>query len=339
MSEQKPGPEDLLGGYATGTLSTEERKRLFEAALKDQALFNALAEDEVLRQLLEDAKVRKRLLSALPDPKRRVVPLWRRPAVLGAAAGLLMVMATVVQLRKYPRSAVPGRVPLKGDATSLSPSATPGALAKPQIAAPPVAPASPKVAAKASELMTQADLKVAPVAAGMAPPPPAPSVAMAEEAPKPLAAPTLNALKEREVVGAEAKAGAGASPSVAMGSVAKDEAMEGVKAKKSTRAAEAPAGPPLRACHVEKLEGGRYRILVIRSQGTHLYVVERRGPANLWLLPIQEIQRADGTLESRLEFEAAPGEAVDVYALNRAVAKPPTLGEEPSGQWKRVTLP
>ena len=31
--------EKLLGGYATGTLTGEERQALFEAALTDQALF------------------------------------------------------------------------------------------------------------------------------------------------------------------------------------------------------------------------------------------------------------------------------------------------------------
>ena len=39
--------EKLLGGYATDTLTEEERKELFAAALRDQSLFNALAEGEV----------------------------------------------------------------------------------------------------------------------------------------------------------------------------------------------------------------------------------------------------------------------------------------------------
>ncbi len=34
--------EKLLGGYATGTLTGEEREALMQAALHDQALFDAL---------------------------------------------------------------------------------------------------------------------------------------------------------------------------------------------------------------------------------------------------------------------------------------------------------
>ena len=50
-------PEDirkLLGGYATGTLTAEERQALFEAALDDQALFDALAKEQPLRDLLDE---------------------------------------------------------------------------------------------------------------------------------------------------------------------------------------------------------------------------------------------------------------------------------------------
>jgi len=50
-------PEDikkLLGGYATDTLTTEERQALFAAALEDQELFDALAREQSLRDLLRD---------------------------------------------------------------------------------------------------------------------------------------------------------------------------------------------------------------------------------------------------------------------------------------------
>ena len=42
-------PEDikkLLGGYATGTLTTEEQQALFAAALEDQELFDSLAREQ-----------------------------------------------------------------------------------------------------------------------------------------------------------------------------------------------------------------------------------------------------------------------------------------------------
>jgi hypothetical protein len=54
----------LLGGYATGNLTAEERQRLFHAALADPAVFEALAGEEELRELLEDSGARARLLDA-----------------------------------------------------------------------------------------------------------------------------------------------------------------------------------------------------------------------------------------------------------------------------------
>ena len=41
----------LLGGYATGTLTDQEKKLLFEAALEDQELFDAMAAEDSLREL------------------------------------------------------------------------------------------------------------------------------------------------------------------------------------------------------------------------------------------------------------------------------------------------
>ncbi len=55
--------EKLLGGYATGTLTTVERKALFDAALNNQALFDALADEEALRELLADPASRAEMLA------------------------------------------------------------------------------------------------------------------------------------------------------------------------------------------------------------------------------------------------------------------------------------
>jgi len=55
----------LLGGYATGTLTDEERNLLFSAALEDQELFNALADEEALRELLAEPATRQVLLEEL----------------------------------------------------------------------------------------------------------------------------------------------------------------------------------------------------------------------------------------------------------------------------------
>ncbi|GJL69572.1 MAG: hypothetical protein NPIRA06_22070 [Nitrospirales bacterium] len=58
--------EHLLGGYATNTLTDEEKRQLFKAALNDQALFDALADEEALKAMLADPEARQRVLASLP---------------------------------------------------------------------------------------------------------------------------------------------------------------------------------------------------------------------------------------------------------------------------------
>ena len=94
-------PEDikkLLGGYATGTLTTEEQQALFAAALEDQELFDALAREQSLRDLLRDPAARAELLSALEAPATRPVGFWqwlRRPVVVGLATAGVAAIAIV----------------------------------------------------------------------------------------------------------------------------------------------------------------------------------------------------------------------------------------------------
>jgi hypothetical protein len=102
----------LLGGYATGTLTAEERQALFEAALEDQELFDALAKEQALRELLEDPAARAHLLAALDDgplpwpvgqalppanwPRRFERWLWGHAMGLAAVACFLTVGGYVV---------------------------------------------------------------------------------------------------------------------------------------------------------------------------------------------------------------------------------------------------
>lgn len=92
----------LLGGFAAGTLTSEEREALFRVALEDQALFDALADEEALRELLADPVARARLLGDLAEAPRdfwsRFAGWLRKPATLalaGTAAALLLVVGTV----------------------------------------------------------------------------------------------------------------------------------------------------------------------------------------------------------------------------------------------------
>ena len=87
-------PDDarkLIGGYATGNLSDEERKALFDAALIDQDLFDSLVKEQALKGVLDEPSSRKYLLDQL-QPRRRFfgsLSAWR-----WAAAGSL-ALATV----------------------------------------------------------------------------------------------------------------------------------------------------------------------------------------------------------------------------------------------------
>ena len=89
----------LLGGYATGTLTEEERRILFEAALTDQSLFDELADEEPLRAYLQDPAFRRQLSETLEPEKRGwfTMPAFRLSAFLGlaatVAAGLLVFVA------------------------------------------------------------------------------------------------------------------------------------------------------------------------------------------------------------------------------------------------------
>jgi hypothetical protein len=57
--------EKLLGGYAAGSLSEEERGALLRASLEDQQLFDVLADEEAMRDALADPVFRGRMRALL----------------------------------------------------------------------------------------------------------------------------------------------------------------------------------------------------------------------------------------------------------------------------------
>ena len=86
--------QKLLGGYATGTLTPEERQALVEAALEDQEVFDALAREQSLRDLLRDPATKAQLLAALDDAPAN----WRQRSarwIWGHAVGLAAVACFV----------------------------------------------------------------------------------------------------------------------------------------------------------------------------------------------------------------------------------------------------
>lgn len=95
--------QKLLGGYATGTLTPEEQRALFEAALTDQELFDALAREEALRDVLSDGAARAYLLAAMnsaPSPWYRA---WWRPMVVMAAALVVVIGVAVWERSREPK--------------------------------------------------------------------------------------------------------------------------------------------------------------------------------------------------------------------------------------------
>jgi len=89
--------EQILGGYATDTLTEEEKRQLFEAALHEQTLFDALADEEALKALLADPEVRQRIVASLQATENLQVSSspqgwWKgwfsRPSSLAWAGGM-----------------------------------------------------------------------------------------------------------------------------------------------------------------------------------------------------------------------------------------------------------
>lgn len=89
--------QKLLGGYATGSLTEEQRKLLFEAALEDQDLFDDLAREHDLKLILDEPGAKTRLIAALAPARPRFSPLWLWTA--SAAAIACAVLAGWILLR------------------------------------------------------------------------------------------------------------------------------------------------------------------------------------------------------------------------------------------------
>ena len=91
-------PKELLAGYATDTLTEEERRELLRAALDDQELFDALVEEDGLRDLLQDPAARQELLAVLEQPTawERVRAWFEREATLLDLAAIAAVAVAAI---------------------------------------------------------------------------------------------------------------------------------------------------------------------------------------------------------------------------------------------------
>jgi len=173
--------QKLLGGYATGTLTPEERQALFEAALTDQQLFDALAREEALRDVLSDPSARAHLLAAINDAPAPWYRQWWRPMVVVAAAVIVVVGVAVWEHQRGPKPLTVAKVELpRFQPPAPTPNPAPTLLPPPEVrraapsmkplplpepkpmpaAAPPTLPAQfPMLQSQAQQSQTQGQLK------------------------------------------------------------------------------------------------------------------------------------------------------------------------------------
>jgi len=151
---------ELIGRYATGSLSEQERARLFEAALDDQELFDELAREQGVRQLLVDPGARQRIERALEPPKRGAA--W---FALAAVSGLVAASAVIfVMMRPAPKPApqvvaVVNPAPQPVQAIHQSPAAAPAPVHAEPVSKEP--PAKKKAALDEVARDTESDKKEA----------------------------------------------------------------------------------------------------------------------------------------------------------------------------------
>ncbi len=322
--------EQLLGGHATGTLTEAEQRQLFAAALEHQELFDALADQEGLRELLADPAARAQLLSALAPGTPKVVPFWRRPGLLAAAASLLV--GTTAGL-VYLRSPEAGRVPALQEAPKAAPKPVeaPAAVAAPKSSPAPVPPQPKAVQATSPEEAARRNVQASPQE----------QEAQRAEAPRPaaLALPAASASKQvnaspkTEAAQDRARAVPGGVPGGVIGGV-----VGGVIGGARAMAASAP--PPAKAKRdlaeaVSGVSQPRW-VLESRPDGTTLVTVTgprgvravllQRGPAGAEVLPLEAFgDPGGGVAQWRCLLRLEAGDALDLYLLNAPVADPASL--------------
>ena len=101
-------PYDLIGAFASSTLSEDERRSLFSAALEDQELFDELANEAPLLEVLSDTASTSRLLAALSDDRPASYDngllswfIANRMWLAGFCGAALVVLVLSITVRRY----------------------------------------------------------------------------------------------------------------------------------------------------------------------------------------------------------------------------------------------
>jgi hypothetical protein len=181
----------LLGGYATGNLTPEEREALYSAALEEPLLFEALAKDQALRDVLEDASARAELLSAVEDRPFSIyssLKEWfeRPKSKILVTLGAVLLMAIGIQRASLSPERHREQIALQ---TSVSGPDEPSATQPPQPEASPRTATSTAPARQATPAITPSP--AAPTATPTSAVEPQPSVSVARLEPKQIVSPVL----------------------------------------------------------------------------------------------------------------------------------------------------
>lgn len=315
--------EKLLGGHATGILTAEERRKLFEAALARQDLFDTLMDEEALREVLADPAARTQLLAVLAAPSpalAEAVPFWRRPGLLGAAAGVLMASLAGLTWLRSPQAPPPVRQ------APASPKTLPFVAL----------PEAPAESTRERRVPAQAQPGPEKAPAQEAPPPPAVGITASEAVPMPAAAPATAPARAPRAV-PEVQNHVQDSAGRAAGAPAPSPAPQAAVVVLSTASR-------AKAARAEGQLGGVWAparptwTLAPQPDGTTLVTVTAPPEAQVWLL-----QRGDGGVDVLQDLAVAhkevreaqrrylarlkAGDRLDLYVTAHPIADPAKLPE------------
>jgi hypothetical protein len=150
----------LLSGYATGSLTEQERQLLFDAALEDQELFEELADEHALKELIELPSAKQRLLAAL-GPEKKTLVWWPWAAVAALATASVSVWFLLPRTVEAPVQIAQNAEPAAAIETLGLETASQPAPAQPASPSAPQARTSPAPAATLENKVTENDTAVA----------------------------------------------------------------------------------------------------------------------------------------------------------------------------------